>query len=714
MGVGKIKEFKSLSPEGLPESFDAAIHGEEPIVQVEESKGRISISYTFPGFYLSDNSLDVDGERINFKGIKIPKAGFLSESGKPLLPSFGRYVQIPFNFNFEFTVKKGKTVQFDDLLLLPAQEELTDNPEEEHAFEYDEKFYSSDEFYPENIVEVTGPFDVDGYNSLLVHVRPFQYNPAKKKLVGYANIVVEITVTPATKESDEYPLIDRELSRESFGNFFLNPGRRVDERLEIEKPTVVNRCIQPGPEFLIIYHDIFREAAEKLAKWKNMRGIRTETISITAVGNTVSNIKKYIRNKRKACSSRLRYVLLFGDVDMIASETISGGPFGANITDYYYSTPKDPVGSNDIVMPWLSTGRIPMRKPEEGADVVEQIIRFEKDPPCDPEYYRRMAFGAYFQDDKPLDGRADKKYMKTMEAIREHMISLGFDVERVYVSSNPNPQEYIDGTPVPAEVKNSIVDGYTATDMLISATTEGQLIMGHRDHGLPKGWDEPSFTKRNLDTILSEYPTIFYSINCVTGQFDLTGPTECFAEKILKMKGGSPSLIAATRDSGTWRNDSLIKALFDAMWAGLLPTFPGSTSSYPVKYNRLGDIMNYAKSYLPIAHTGENAGIKDHFEIYHVIGDPTIELWSAEPLPAGLKAKIMMNNLYISLSSCPKGGVVTVWYEDKVIKRIEPSSKYIKIPLKEIVLRPISGRRNIISVCFHAPGHRFRQVHVRF
>jgi hypothetical protein len=630
------------------------------------------------------------------------------------LPSFGRYVQIPFNFDFEFTVKKGKTVQYDNLLLLPAQQELTDNPEEEHAFEYDEKFYSSDEFYPKNTVEVTGPFNVDGYNALLVHVRPLQYNPAKRKLVGYANIVVEITVTPAKKESDEYPLIDQELSRESFGNLFLNPGRKVDERLEIEQPTTIIRGIQPGPEFLIIYHDTFREAAEKLAKWKNMRGIITETVLITTVGNTVSSIKEYIRNKRKACSSRLRYVLLFGDADMITSETISGGPWGENITDYYYSTPKDPVGSNDIVMPWLSTGRIPMRTSEEGMDVVEQIIRFEKDPPCDPEYYRRMAFGAYFQDDQPLDGRDDRNYMKTMEAIREHMISLGFNVERIYVSSNPNPKEYSDGTPVPAEVKNSIINGYTATDMLISATTEGQLIIGHRDHGEPSGWSYPSFTKSNLDAILSEYPTIFYSINCLTGQFDLAGSTECFAEKILKMKGGAPSLIAATRVSGTWRNDSLIKALFDAMWAGLLPTFPSSTASYPVKYNRLGDIMDYAKSYLPIAHTGDNEGIKDHFEIYHVVGDPTLELWSAEPLPSGIEAKIMLNYLYISLSSCPKGGVVTVWYEDKMIKRIEPSSKYIKIPLKEIVLRPVSGRKLIISVCFHAPGHRFRQVYVRF
>lgn len=248
---------------------------------------------------------------------------------------------------------------------------------------------------------------------------------------------------------------------------------------------------------------------------------------------------------------------------------------------------------------------------------------------------------------------------------------------------------------------------------MISGTAEGQLIIGHRDHGGQSGWSHPSFNKSHLDAITSEYPTIFYSINCLTGQFDLAGPSESFAEKILRMKGGSPSLIAASRVSGTWRNDSLIKALFDAMWAGVLPTFPGSTASYPVKYNRLGDILNYAKSYLPVAHSGDNAGIKDHFEIYHVIGDPTIELWKAEPITTDVRAIKRWNYLYIMLSSCPKGGVVTIWYKDKMLKRIEPSSIHIKIPLRDIILTLIPPRRRVISVCFRAPGHRFRQVNVR-
>jgi hypothetical protein len=713
-----MRELKSLNPTGLPDSFDTEKHGEEPIIKVQESKGRVVISYVFPGFYLSDDNRDVGGEKTPFKQVNIAKTGFLAESGKPLLPSFGRYIQIPFNCDYKLTTEKSEPVQFDEVLVLPAQEKLTDDEEQEHEFEYDQEFYAKDQFYPSDLVEVTGPFQIDGYNSLLIHVRPCQYNPAKKKLLGFGNITVAIDVSPKEGESDEYPLIDPELNREAYGNLFLNPRRRVEERLEVEPHRVTIPVLPRGPEFLIIYHDIFKSAALKLAEWKNKRGLHTEAVSIKTVGNTVGKIKAYIRNRRKLILSRLRYVLLFGDVDMITPETVTDSPWGANITDYYYSTKTDPTGPANYLMPWLSTGRIPVRTAKEGMGVVDQIIRYEKNPPCDPEYYRRMAFAAYFQG----DGTATRGYMKAMEDIRQHMISLGLDVERIYVSQTSNVQFYIDGTPVPAEVKASIVDGSTATDMLISSTSEGQLITGHRDHGGQNGWSHPSFNTDHLKAIVSEYPTLFYSINCLTGKFDLTAPTESFAEMILRMKGGAPSLIAATRVSHTWLNNDLMKALFDAMWGGVLPCFPGSTASYQIKNNRLGDILNYAKSYLPIKMSGSADFVKDHYEIYHVIGDPTIELWKALPITIGIEAKISAQYLSIRLSACPRGAVITVWHKDKMLKRIEPSSTHIKISLRGIeisrfllpsVPERISGREQI-SVCFWAPGHRFRQVNVRF
>jgi hypothetical protein len=62
-----MREFKSLNPEGLPDTCDVEVHGEEPIVEVDDTKGLIIVSYTFPGFYISEDKQDAEGEATIFK-----------------------------------------------------------------------------------------------------------------------------------------------------------------------------------------------------------------------------------------------------------------------------------------------------------------------------------------------------------------------------------------------------------------------------------------------------------------------------------------------------------------------------------------------------------------------------------------------------------------------------------------------------------------------
>ncbi|MDL2121722.1 MAG: C25 family cysteine peptidase [Deltaproteobacteria bacterium] len=706
-----MSEFVSLSPSGLPEEFDVELYSEKPVISVEEIEDRIEIGYIFPGFTMGDNEQQIDDQTLPFKEVGISGAGFVSESGKPLLPSFGRFVQIPPGCDYKVSTRKSKPVKIEDILVTPAQEQATDQADEAGVFEYDTEAYGEDALYPADVVQIGEPQNLDDYKVLAIHVRPLQYSPGKRQIVGYSNIKVTIKLTAKEvdeEEMEEFPLMDPSVNREGYGNLVLNPRRRIAERIPVNRipgPIVIK---PRGPEFLIIYDDKLKGAAQLLADWKKRKGLITETVSIATVGNSVAKIKKYIRVRRRFFLSRLRYVLLLGDVAAIASEERAG-----NTTDHYYFTKKDPAHASDCVLPSVSGGRIPVSSLDDANAVVKQIIDYERTPPCDPDYYRRMTFAAYFQDDGPQDGRANRAYMKTMEGIREHMTSIGFAVERVYVSNNPNPQQYKDGTAVPAEVRNAIVDGDDATDMLISETSEGQLVVGHRDHGGETGWVHPSFRKEHLQSILSPYPSIFYSINCRTGRFDYN-PSDSFAEDIMELKGGAPSLVAPTEYSGTWRNDSLIKALFDAMWPGIIAGFPGTNASYAIKHNRLGDILNYAKSYLLVAH-GTNAGVKGHFEMYHVVGDPTLQLWAEEPAPIRLRGSIRRNNLNIHVRPVPAEAVVTIWYRGKLVKRAALTSARMGIPVSDLRLTPsrMPALLRYIEVCVSAPGHRYTQTRVK-
>jgi hypothetical protein len=174
-------------------------------------------------------------------------------------------------------------------------------------------------------------------------------------------------------------------------------------------------------------------------------------------------------------------------------------------------------------------------------------------------------------------------------------------------------------------------------------------------------------------------------------------------------------------DSPTFLNNDLIRALYDATFGGVLPTFPGGTASYPLKNNRIGDVLNYAKSYLPVINVGNEQGVIYEWQIFHVIGDPTLEMWKALPKVVTMKARLIKTTLDVLLSTCPFGTVMTIWLytgglrsSSRMLKRIEPLSTHITIPLAGLVLIPMLPivPRPYLTICLYAPEHRFTAVRV--
>jgi hypothetical protein len=129
-----------LKPRGLPKNFDLESHGDKPLVAFDFKKNIIKISYIFPAYRLSDPpqaAVDHEGPGASVykHEVGISGTGFFSESGKPLLPSFGRFVQIPPGCNYTYKCKKSGLVIVDDVQLKPAQENVTD--QEAWVLEFD-------------------------------------------------------------------------------------------------------------------------------------------------------------------------------------------------------------------------------------------------------------------------------------------------------------------------------------------------------------------------------------------------------------------------------------------------------------------------------------------------------------------------------------------------------------------------------------------------
>jgi hypothetical protein len=229
----------------------------------------------------------------------------------------------------------------------------------------------------------------------------------------------------------------------------------------------------------------------------------------------------------------------------------------------------------------------------------------------------------------------------------------------------------------------------------------------------------PPLTRAHLDQITGTMPSLFYSVNCLTGAFQGTTSTECFAEKVLRLPGTAPTLLAATELSNTWHNNAMMLGLFDALYGGLLPTFPGTTASYPVRFNRFGDVLNYARAYLATAFAGDPLGVLANYEMYHVLGDPSLEVWTAQPKSLAVKARIntglvpAQRSLLVELSTPAPNCVVTLWHGAKLLKRIEAAGPRLTIALPTLpVLSPASSLRQALQVCAWAPGYRFAEARV--
>jgi len=710
-----MRKYIPLGTERSADSYNAETFGAPPVVEVKESANTILISYNFPGFFSTGRQHDVGGEKRSFDALEIEGLGYVMESGKPQLPSFGRYVHIPAGSSYKIKVKTpGKAVQIEGIAVAPAQANMTDGTGKQEV-EYNEAAYASNENYPKEMVTITGPMEIDGYNALLIHVCPFQYKAKSQTLIIHPRVEVSIELA---KGKGSTGTDTGGLNRTASGNLFLNPAH--------DGPTVISAApltgitppiLRPsGPELLIVYSSSYVDAAKRLADWKNHRGLITEIFEYKAATMNFTSLQTELRNRRSFILSRLRYVILLGDAGDIPTQESALG----NTTDYYLSTKSDyNASTNPLPTPWLSIGRIPIRNAAEALSVVDQIIAYEKTPPTDASYYHRYVSAGFFQTHTTTNATVDERdYVFTMETVRTHLVSLGYDIERVYVCDRTitaaRPLQYRNGTTVPADVVSSLMTATNATQRLVDATTEGHLIIAHRDHGDVDGWHMPPFKVGDLDRVTGTVPSLFYSLNCLTGSWDKTpvAMPECFAEKVLRLPGTAPTLVASTELSSTWLNNAMMLGLFDAMYGGLLPTFPGSTASYPVRFNRFGDIVNYAKCYVRTTSTDTNT-VRGNHEMYHVVGDPSLEVWGTAPRSFSIKAKLVGTNIQVTLSAPAPDCIVTAWHAGKQIQRLTPTGTTVSFPAPAVVrpvpelIKPILPA---VTIAAWAPGFRYAET----
>ncbi len=219
-----------------------------------------------------------------------------------------------------------------------------------------------------------------------------QYDPKNDTLLLYKSVDFELRfsggsgafVTDASQNPFESQTAD-------FSKVVLNKDD-VFEYVEHRQPELP--C--SGEELLIITHKDFRLAADKLAKWKNDKGILTNVFEVDS-STTAEQIDDFIDQRYDQCIVRPSYVLLLGDAEYIPTFYIWTAFSSKSASDLEYSIhPAPDLWFLDFI-PDFGLGRIPVDTLSQAYDVVNKIIKYESAPPFTSDFYKNISLASMFQ-----------------------------------------------------------------------------------------------------------------------------------------------------------------------------------------------------------------------------------------------------------------------------------------------------------------------------
>ena len=370
-------------------------------------------------------------------------------------------------------------------------------------------------------------------------------------------------------------------------------------------------------EYVIVYHDEFVEAAEKLLAHRlNVRPMNTVLVNIDHIYNEFSSgkcdptaLRDFVRFLDKMIPE-FNYLLLLGDGSYDYRNIVPDLPDQNFVPVYETKQSLDPIrgfpsddyfglisdneglttlkGALDIAL-----GRLPARNAEEANDMIDKIIHYETSSSTLGDWRLNLAFAADDEDSNTHLNQADDIAEKVLEAQGT------YNQEKIYFDSFV--QESTPGGARYPDASKKINDGIFS----------GRLILNYLGHGGPKGWAQERVLK--VSDINSwdnpdKLPVIITATCSFTGYDDPA--VETAGEVAIRRKeSGAVALFTTTRAVYASSNKRLTEAVFDT----ILTRENG-------EYLRIGEIMRRAK----------NSNFQDTSTInsrkFALIGDPTMTL----------------------------------------------------------------------------------------
>ena len=517
--------------------------------------------------------------------------------------------------------------------IIPAQRYQPTSENAQPGFIKDSLIYNSGGYYPAGPVLSRHQGNFGGYNLLNLVVCPFSFQPLEGKLrvLQDMEVIVEYDLDHSKKarmSQHGAPWVSR-----SAANF---------------EPAVLNypgEATPKGPQYdlLIVTVTQFDTVFQRLAQWKNQKGISTKIAVVDTIypkypgRDQPEKLRNFVIEQY--ANHGISHLLLGGDYGLVPARTAFAMHSGYEdstrvgvdslICDLYYSDLDggwdlnnngifgEPADSVDMY-PEISVGRATAGSIEQAGTFVDKVLTYEKNPP--DGYLSRASFWASY-----LDAGTDAALGKDM-VDRDYMTDHFRPVEKLYQSS---------GNESPATI--------------IQSVNNGLHLMNHNGHSGFKvmqggnGWLDTTL----MDTLNNSGRWgILYSQGCQAAGFD----SNCIAEHFVNNpQGGGLAFIGNSRYGwyfpgfpGYSPSDLYDNTFFDQLLIRQAPS--------------LGQAVGFSKAdMIPLSQAdGYFRWVNYNLNL---LGDPTLAVWTSAPEslqmicsdsintgPIGLSVSVSRNN----------------------------------------------------------------------
>ncbi len=411
----------------------------------------------------------------------------------PGLPHYAVSLLVPDGAKMIVKVVSAHFYEKKDILIAPSKGNVYRGVQPDSLPFVFGRVYAENTFYPGRLWKIRLPYVLRRKHGQTLVVYPFRYNPVKKILRIYDNIIFEITFQKSSKAAPSSQMPINDAGFESvFKYHFLNWHFGF-------KSTQKQQLSEPG--MLIISYGSFIPLLKDFIDWKRRAGIDVKVADVAMIGRNAKKIKAYI--KKVYQQSGITYVLLVGDAAQVPCSSIAGND---SDNDYAY------VDGNDHY-PDLFVGRFSAENSLQLSTMVDRTMAYEMSPSSDSWYTRAIGIGS----------EMGPGYHNLMDYQQIRFIDSTYLLTTTYRQAT----ELFDGSQGGDDAA-----GNPTKEMLTTAVNRGAGIINYCGHGSTAGWNTTDFGNSQVDKLENEgkWPFII-AVSCATGNFV---HQECFAESWLR------------------------------------------------------------------------------------------------------------------------------------------------------------------------------------